>query len=670
MAFVLGAIVLQIVAGIVALVLAKRPHVTTVIGAGGALLGCLLALPPVLRVLLGGAPQSLRLAWDAAHGPFCVELDALGAYFLAPVLVLSALAAVYGSRYLLAYRREKSLGAPWFFFNAFVAAMTTVVLARTVFLFLMAWEVMSVAAYFLVIFEQEKAEARQAGWIFLVATHLGVAFLFAVFLLLGRQAGSLEFDAFRALPALGAGWSGLIFVLALIGFGAKAGLVPFHVWLPEAHPAAPAHVSALMSAVMIKLGLYGLLRVLTFLGEPAAWWGTALACLGLLTALVGIALALQQRDVKRMLAYSSIENMGLMALALGVGLWGRANTLPTLAALSMAAALLHLWNHSLMKGLMFFAAGSVLHATGSKDMERLGGLMPRMPVTAGVMMLGAVAMAALPPLNGFAGKWLIYLGLLRCGLAAEGSSSLVALLAVGLLALVGGLAVLALVRLAGIVLLGLPRSEAAARASEASRWLTAPMLVLVAFCLAIAVIPRAVVGCMAAPLDQVLGARPGQALAEFAASGSSLETIGSVNFGLMIVIAAGALAFRVLCRPAGRARGPTWACGYARPTARMQYTGRSFAEMTSAQVLPRFLRPRTRRTAPRGLFPDKSEFRSQCPDPAAARIYEPLFRRWSERFSRLHVLQQGSVNVYLMYIVLTMVLALAWVSVRTWLGAS
>ncbi len=358
----LSALALQVLGGITAFIFSRMPRVATILGAGSAFTGCLLGLIPTLRVLLGGAPESLRLPWNAAHGAFVVEVDALSAFFLLPVLGLSALAAVYGADYMLAYRREKSLGGPWFFFNIFVAGMVLVVLARTALLFLVAWEVMSTAAYFLVTFEHEKAEVRRAGWIYLIATHLGAAFLIAAFVLLGRQAGSLEFSAFRPVSA---GWSGLIFVLALVGFGTKAGLVPFHVWLPEAHPAAPSHVSALMSAVMIKMGLYGFLRTLTFLGPPALWWGPTLAVVGLITGLVGIALALSQRDVKRVLAYSSIENMGLIVLALGVALWGTANHLPIVAALAMTGALLHIWNHALMKGLMFFAAGSVLHATGT-----------------------------------------------------------------------------------------------------------------------------------------------------------------------------------------------------------------------------------------------------------------------------------------------------------------
>ncbi|MBI3466852.1 MAG: oxidoreductase [Planctomycetes bacterium] len=661
----LAAVILQVAAGIIAFMLSKWPRAATVLGAGGAALGCLAGLAPVLQVLLTGLPQSLDLPWDASHGPFRVELDALGAFFLLPVLGLSALAAVYGGDYLLAYRDRKSLGGPWFFFNMFVAGMAIVVVARTAFLFLVAWEVMSLSAYCLVTFEHEKSEARQAGWVYLIATHLGVAFLFLAFSLLGYHAGSLEFEAFQKIPSLSAGWSGLLFVLVLIGFGAKAGFVPFHVWLPEAHPAAPSHVSALMSGVMIKMGLYGILRLLSFLGPPAPWWGLTLVGLGLLTALVGISLALSQKDIKRVLAYSSIENMGLIALALGVALWGQAAGLAAVAVLGLTAALLHIWNHALMKGLMFFAAGSILHGTGAKDMEQLGGLMKRMPWTASAMMTGAVAISALPPLNGFVSEWLMYLGLLKWGFSTGDSRSLIALFAVGILAFVGGLAAVAFVRLTGVVLLGSPRSEAARHAHESSRWMLAPMLCLVFLCVIVAVIPQAVTGLMGGVLEQVLRWEPGSALAKSASSEAPLYMIGRLNALTMVAVVAGTLGFLAWSRKAVRAEGVTWGCGYVMPTERMQYTGRSFAEMLTEHLLPRFLMPRTRREGPRGLFPSRGDFAAECPDPVSRRVYEPFFRRWADRFSRLRILQQGKVNVYLVYIVLTVVLTLAWVSLRT-----
>jgi formate hydrogenlyase subunit 3/multisubunit Na+/H+ antiporter MnhD subunit len=659
------AMALQGMGGVATLVLSRSPRWATALGAGGAVAGCLLGLIPTLRVLLGGAPVSLYLPWDGAHGPFAVEVDALSSFFLMPVLGLSALAAVYGGNYLLAYRREKSLGPPWFFFNVFVAGMVLVVIARTAFLFLIAWEVMSVSAYCLVTFEHEKAEVRRAGWVYLIATHIGVAFLVAAFALLGREAGSLEFAAFGALPALGAGLSGLVFVLALVGFGTKVGIVPFHVWLPEAHPAAPSHVSALMSGVMIKMGFYGLLRVATFLGPPALWWGPTLAAAGLLTGVVGISLALSQRDVKRVLAYSSIENMGLIVLALGVALWGRANNLPVVAALAMTGALLHIWNHAVMKGMMFLAAGSVLHGAGTRDMERLGGLMKRMPWTGTVMVLGAVAMAALPPLNGFVSKWLMYVSLMTSSLRAADLHGVAALLTVGMLALIGGLSAVVFVRLTGVALLGSPRSESAGHAHESSPWMVGPMVVLVVVCVAVAVVPQQVVASMSAALDQVLGTKAGPTLEVLEASDVPVFVVGNVAAWGIGVIGLTAIALLALTRRAPAAEGPTWGCGYVRPTSRMQYTGRSFAEMFAEHLLPRFLRPRTSRKGPRGFFPTQGEFAGDCPDPVSDKVYVPLFTGTAERFARLRILQQGKIHVYLIYIMLTVVLALAWVSLRT-----
>ncbi|MEX0712147.1 MAG: proton-conducting transporter membrane subunit, partial [Pirellulales bacterium] len=299
---VLTGILVWILGGLAALILSRFPRLASTVGASAAVVGALIALTPTLRVLLDGGRESQVLPWDAVHGRFHLELDPLGAAFLLPILGLSVISAVYGAKYLMAYRHKKSLGAPWFFFNTFIAGMTLVVIARTVLLFVVAWEVMSLTAFFLITFEHEDAGVRRAGWVYLVAAQLGVAFLLAAFMILGNHARSLEFAAFTSATTLSATTAGAVFVLTLIGFGAKAGVVPFHVWLPEAHPAAPSHVSALMSGVMIKMGLYGLLRVLTFLGQPAPWWGITLAVTGMITALVGISVALYQRDIKRIVA--------------------------------------------------------------------------------------------------------------------------------------------------------------------------------------------------------------------------------------------------------------------------------------------------------------------------------------------------------------------------------
>jgi formate hydrogenlyase subunit 3/multisubunit Na+/H+ antiporter MnhD subunit len=282
------------------------------------------------------------------------------------------------------------------FFNLLLASMLLVVTARNGVLFLVSWEIMSLSSFFLVMFEDEKPGVREAGWTYLVTTHLGTALLLAMFVLLGRNSGSLDFDALSAPEAI----AGVVFLLGLIGFGTKAGLMPLHVWLPEAHPVAPSYVSAVMSGVMIKMGIYGLLRTLTWLGEPPAWWGWTLLVLGVVSGVLGVLYALAQHDLKRLLAYHSVENIGIIAMALGVGLLGVHYRIPAMAALGFTGGLLHVVNHALFKSLLFLGAGSVLHATGVGDLDRLGGLLKRMPITGTTFLIGAAAICGLPPLNG------------------------------------------------------------------------------------------------------------------------------------------------------------------------------------------------------------------------------------------------------------------------------
>ena len=472
------ALLILLASGAIALGANRRPFLATAVGAVGTVLACIVGMVPVVQTLLGHHWTSLRLIWQAPTQDLLLGLDPLSAFFLVPVLVLGALAAIYGRTYMLAYRAHKSLGAATCAFNVLMAAMVTVVLARSTVLFLVAWEAMTLSSYLLVTFEHEDKDVRRAGLVYLVAAHVGEACLLAMFLLLDRHAGGLGFDAFAAMPLPSAGFAASIFVLAAVGFGIKAGFLPFHVWLPEAHAAAPSHVSALMSGVMIKLGLYGLLRVATFL-PPASWWGPALLTLGMAGALWGISLALYQRDMKRVLAYSSVENMGIITLGVGLAFWRASVGDFALAALGACGALLHVWNHVVMKGLMFFCAGSVLHGSGSKDMEKLGGLMKRMPHTGLAMLVGAVAIAGLPPLNGFVSEWLLYLGLMGDNPSRTGSISIAALLATGVLACIGGLAAICFVRLTGIVLLGEGRSPAAQHAHESSIGMRGPMAGLV-----------------------------------------------------------------------------------------------------------------------------------------------------------------------------------------------
>jgi formate hydrogenlyase subunit 3/multisubunit Na+/H+ antiporter MnhD subunit len=495
----------------------------------------------------------------------------------------------------------------------------------------------------------------------MVAAHVGEACLLAMFLLLDHRAGGLGFEAFAAMPLPSAGFSAIIFILAAVGFGIKAGFLPFHVWLPEAHAAAPSHVSALMSGVMIKLGLYGLLRVTTFL-PPASWWGPSLLVLGLAGALWGITLALYQRDMKRVLAYSSVENMGIITLGIGLAFWRAREGDFLLAALGACGALLHVWNHVVMKGLMFLCAGSVLHGSGTKDMEKLGGLMKRMPHTGLAMVVGAVAIAGLPPLNGFVSEWLIYMGLMGGDVTRAGSVSVAALLGTGLLALIGGLAALCFIRLIGIVLLGEGRSQAAKHAHESTFGMRGPMVSLAVFSIGMAIFPGVLLRILTPVASQVFGPAVAERITRVQ---SSIGVLGMVNVAVWTALGLAIILWAVF-------RGPstqpveTWGCGYVAPTARMQYTARSFSEFISYRLLPRIMRARIVKEMPASPFPASGSFSSRCTDPLTHGVYEPFFARWADRFSRLRWIQQGALHVYLLYILIVAVAGLAWISWSHW----
>jgi hydrogenase-4 component B len=659
MPLILAGLGLLVLGAIAALLAARSPRLATLLGVGGTIAGCACALFPVTRVLLGGAPLSLALPWSVPFGAFALGLDGLSAFFLLPLLTLSALAALYGSEYLGAFHGRGVPARAWPCFALLVAGMALVVLARNGVLFLVAWEIMSLAAYFLVVLEDETPAVRSAGWIYLVATHLGTAFLIVMFVVLGQQAGSLDFARFAAAGPPAVPLAGLVFVLALIGFGTKAGFMPLHVWLPEAHPAAPSHVSAVMSGVMIKLGIYGLLRTLTFLGAPPAWWGWTLVAVGLTSGVIGVLFALAQNDLKRLLAYCSVENIGIIALGMGVGLLGVHSGSAPLAVLGFAGALLHVVNHALFKGLLFLGAGAVVHATGTRELDPLGGLLKRMPWTGALFIVGAAAICGLPPLNGFASEFLVFLGAYQGVLHPAPGVAGPALAVLAGLALIGGLAAACFAKVIGVVFLGEARSDRVAQAHDPGRAMLLPMVALAAGCATLGLVPAALVGRMAGALEP-LTRLPAATIEPALAPALLPLTQVSVAAGVLLVLA-GAL---VLWRYAQLARRPagetvTWDCGYARPTPRMQYTASSFARPLTL-LFGGFLRTRTTRVAPAGPFPQQAALATETPDVFRDALFRPVFRLASGTLAKLRWLQHGRVQLYVLYILLTLVVLLVW----------
>lgn len=662
MTALLVGVLLLVVNGTLALFSGRSARLTTAFGAGGAVVGCACGLVGAFEALHSGVGvTALSIPWPLPEslglGSVCLGLDALSAFFAIPILGLALAAAVYGASYLQAYSREKSLGPVWFNFNVTVAAMVLLLLARNGLFFLMAWEVMTLASFFLVAFEHEKDSVRKAAWTYLIASHLGTSFLLALFVLLGQTGHSLDFDTFA--PA--AGQTGLFFVLALIGFGTKAGFLPMHVWLPEAHPAAPSHVSALMSGVLIKTGIYGILRILLILGPPPSWCAWVMVAVGLTSGVLGVLFALAQHDLKRLLAYHSVENIGIIALGLGVGLLGVSTQQPLLAVLGFGGGLLHVLNHAIFKGLLFLGAGAVLHGTGTRDIDHLGGLLKRMPWTAACFLVGAVAICGLPPLNGFVSEFLIYFAAFS-GLASRAGTPAPLLLAatIAALALIGGLAAACFAKAFGVVFLGEPRSEHAAHAHEASWTMRLPMLGLAALCLLIGMNGPFVVSLLSPVLSQLTRLPLADVQLAVAPVGRPLILVSCAAGTLVVLVVLLVLLRRWLLagRSVTRDQG-TWDCGYARPTARMQYTASSFAQPLLA-VFRTFLRTQRKLDAPEGYFPAKASLATETPDFFMETLFAPVFRFVLRVLLKLRRLQEGHVQVYVLYIALTLLVLLVW----------
>jgi hydrogenase-4 component B len=649
---VLLAIILLGLSGLPGCLLPARSAAGQRVATALMLAGSLLGLIGVAGGLCASRAPSVSLAWGFPQSRFAVAVDPISALFLLPVFIVPALGSVYGLGYWKQTDHPANGRRLGLFYGLLAGAMALVVISRDGMLFLIAWEVMALAAYFAATAEDDKAEVRRAGWIYLIAAHVGALCLLALFACWRHATGSFALDAGQAIPA---DVATPLFVLALVGFGFKAGLMPLHVWLPGAHANAPSHVSAVMSGVMLKMGIYGIVRMTSLLPVGAAWWGPALLAIGACSSVAGIAFAIGQRDLKRILAYSSIENIGIIAMGLGLALLGRAFGHPAWVLLGMGGALLHVWNHSLFKSLLFLNAGAVIHAAGTREIDQMGGLAKRLPRTMALFVVGAVAICALPPLNGFASEWLLYLGLFRTlGPGAEAGAPAAALAAVAL-ALTGALAVACFVRVLGTVFLGAPRRAETFSAHEPGPAMLAPMLVLAGGCVGIGLFPL-VVAPLVESAVRTWAAEP--ALPSVAAV-APLNGLTAAGLALIGLVATGVLLLQPYMRTTRIRTGLTWDCGYARPTGRMQYTGSSLGD--SLVTLTAFLLwPRKCRTALRGHFPRSSAFKNLVPDVVLDRLVAPLFRMTGRVLPRLRVLQRGQVHVYVLYILIVMIMLLIW----------
>jgi formate hydrogenlyase subunit 3/multisubunit Na+/H+ antiporter MnhD subunit len=655
-AVVLSCVAVLFGTAVLAVAIARRPSSLAIVY-GSSLAASLVALVAAVAQLGVASPATatlpLGLPWLGAH----FRIDALASVFLVVVNLGGASACLYALGY---GAHESAPGRVLPFFPAFLAAMNLVVLADDAFTFLLCWELMSLVSWALVMAHHRIEDNRSAGFLYLVMASFGTLTLLLAFGLLAGPDGAYGFAAIREsaqTPAMNT----VVLVLVLIGAGSKAGVVPLHAWLPLAHPAAPSHVSALMSGVMTKVAVYAFVRIVFDLLGGSGWWQSMVVlAVGAGTAVLGVLYALMQHDLKRLLAYHTVENIGIIFIGLGLALAFQANGMNAPAALALTAALFHVLNHSLFKSLLFFGAGAVLTSTGERDMERLGGLIRGMPYTSFAFLVGCVAISALPPLNGFVSEWLTFQAILQSPDLPQWGLKLIVPAVGGLLALSAALAAACFVKAFGITFLGRPRSSAAESAREVDRFSLTAMFVLAGLCLLAGILPGAVIDGLAPATLSMVGERmPAQSDIPWLSIVPIAEARSSYN-GLLVflfIASSASLAAFIIHRFASRAlrRAPPWDCGFPDPSPRTQYTAGSFAQPIRRVFGTLVFRARERVEMPPPGDVRPARLHIQLRDLIWDTLYLPLGSVVSAAASRLDHFQFLTIRRYLALVFLTLV---------------
>ncbi|RPJ08783.1 MAG: hydrogenase [Spirochaetaceae bacterium] len=644
--------VLSAASGVPGLLMSRTNAWGQRIATGIMLSVAVLGLTGAVAGLFSGLGPSSFVPWPSLGG-MSVGLDPLSAFFLVPVFLMGGAGSIYGTGYWSQKQNPGNGRRVRVFWGLLVAGLAFLVIARHMMAFLLGWEIMALAGFFLVTAEDDRQETRRAGLVYLIATHISTLILFGMFALWRWATGSfdmLAIDASSVSPLV----VNLIFILSLVGFGIKAGMMPLHFWLPGAHAAAPSHVSAMLSGVVLKMGVYGMIRFMFLLPHPPAIWGGIILALGAVSGLLGVVWAIGQHDLKRLLAYHSIENIGIILMGLGLALLGRSQGEPAWIVLGMSGCLLHVWNHGIFKSLLFFGAGSVVHATNTREIDAQGGLAKSMPWTSIFFLVGAVAICGLPPLNGFISELFVYMGLLdplKSGSTSAGAGLAIAIVA-PILAMIGALAVACFVKVYATVFLGQARTPAAQAAHECPVSMRLAMAVPAIACLFIGLFPAALVPL----LDNAIWSLGALGFPVSLAVYVPVDTVGIIACVLVAGIGIVSLArflFKRLFRRSG-----TWDCGYAVPTARMQYTASSFAQMI-VNLFAWVLKPKMHAPVITETFPGKKSMHTHVDDAVLDRRIAPALRGIRNRIGYFRKFQHGLAQYYMLYILIAVAVLLA-----------
>ncbi|TAN57686.1 hydrogenase 4 subunit B [Patescibacteria group bacterium] len=648
----------------------KDDKLANLAGSFFAILGSLLGIVYAVAALYSDTSIFYEMKSSFPLLSYNFNIDRLAAFFIFIISLISLFCSIYGAGYIKHFYGKYNIGTLGFFYNLFIAGMLLVVSSSNILFFLIAWEIMSLASYFLVIYERDKQENIKAGFLYFVMTHIGTAFIILALLLLYKFAGSFDFlaikEAVGSIPPLA---KDAIFILAFIGFGTKAGIIPMHIWLPAAHPAAPSHVSALMSGVMIKTGIYMMIRIFfDILPNAPVWWGTVILICGATSALLGVLYALTEHDIKRLLAYHSIENIGIILLGLGSALVFAALNMKSFAALALIASLFHILNHAVFKSLLFLGAGSVISKTHTRNIEEYGGLIKHMPQTALFFLAGSMAISALPPFNGFFSEWLTFQALFEGIKSMSSFYRWIFVFSAGSLVLTSGLALACFVKAFGLTFLARPRSEAVKHAKESSFSLRLGMATLAVLCLLLGLLS----GFLFAIFNKIL-----QGIKSFGDYDPALVVsqnhLISVNGGFSsisapaifaVLILAGIAAFaiiRLISKDQKVKIGATWDCG-TNLGPRMEITSTGFSR-TIIMIFKGILKPSKQAgieysDANMRYFPKSRTMVFEISDVYKKYFYKPLYSFVFKISARVKKIQSGNVNAYVLYIFMALILLL------------
>jgi hydrogenase-4 component B len=614
--------------------------------------GSVCGMAAAMNVLIMDRTSELvEMAWQLPVGSLLFRLDHLSAFFLIPIIIVAVCISGYACGYYSTSPDNRGESLLTFYFGLLAASILLLVLSASFISLLLFWEAMALLTFLAMCMEHARPEVRQAGIHYLVASHVATLSLIVMAALLTAD-GQYRLPAPGSLDPAATGALGIL-LTALVGFGLKAGIMPLHIWLPGAHANAPSHISAFMSGIVIKMGIYGLIRVLTFFSTPPLWWGILFLCLGIVSAVVGVLFAIGQHDIKRLLAYHSIENIGIIVMGIGVALIGLSTGNNILYVLGMAGALLHVLNHALFKSLLFLGAGAVIHASGTRDIDRMGGLSRVLPITSLTFIIGSAAICGLPPLNGFVSEFLIYLGIFKGFGVTNGKAAVCLAMSAPALALTGGLALACFVKVYGITFLGEPRNTLPEPHEHPA--MNSAMMALSGFCVLIGVLPFAAVRLIE-PVLASLFPRSGELLPSIQTTahlyGLSAATVILILAVILLVVF---YIYRLKSSPIGESG--TWDCGYAAPSPTMQYTASSYADMLVG-IFNRVLRPVRHEPNVSGLFPTRGEFHSHVPEVVLDLGILPAFAAIDQRLAAIRRLQSGQLNRYILYVFVVLIVLL------------